>query len=228
MSERSDAEFAELERTVAELRAQLTESTNAYAERRGQQAATIDVLKAMSASPGDPQPVFALIAERALAFCDGEASALALLDGDMLHVRTHRGFPEAAVRDYEAMFPRPVDATTLFGRAILTRALPISTDRGQQQRTNGELGTSPSRGIPPANRCQYPRPNHQTSMATSALAGFFKQFRHHRLDLRDRRKESVGSGVEQLAAQREVFLLLPAGEKAVVPDALKPRRQRMQ
>ena len=103
-----------------------------------------------------------------------------------------------------------------------------TTDRGQQQRTNGELGTYPSRRIPPANRCQYPRPNHQPSMATSALAGLFKQFRHHRLDLCNRRKESVGSGVEQLAAQREVFLLLPAGEKAVVPDALKPRRQRMQ
>ena len=34
-------------------------------ERTAYQAATIDVLKAMSASPGDPQPVFDLIANRA-------------------------------------------------------------------------------------------------------------------------------------------------------------------
>ena len=32
-----------------------------YGERIEHQAATIDVLKAMSASPGDPQPVFDLI-----------------------------------------------------------------------------------------------------------------------------------------------------------------------
>ena len=42
-----------------------------YGERIEQQSATIDVLKVMSASPGDPQPVFDLIVERARAFCDG-------------------------------------------------------------------------------------------------------------------------------------------------------------
>ena len=36
-----------------------------YGERIEQQSATIDVLKAMSASPGDPQPVFDLIVRRA-------------------------------------------------------------------------------------------------------------------------------------------------------------------
>ena len=40
-------------------------ATPKFDERIEHQAATIDVLKAMSASPGDPQPVFDLITRRA-------------------------------------------------------------------------------------------------------------------------------------------------------------------
>ena len=42
-------------------RGMLATRNSEYGERIEQQAATIDVLKVMSASPGDPQPVFDLI-----------------------------------------------------------------------------------------------------------------------------------------------------------------------
>jgi hypothetical protein len=45
------------------------------------------VLKAMSASPGDAQPVFQLIVERARAFCNADNANLALIDRDMLHLQ---------------------------------------------------------------------------------------------------------------------------------------------
>ena len=45
--------------------AELQERKTAFDERIEYQAATNDVLKAMSASPGDAQPVFELIVERA-------------------------------------------------------------------------------------------------------------------------------------------------------------------
>ena len=41
--------------------AELAARNSAFGERIEQQAATIDVLKAMSASPGDAQPVFDLV-----------------------------------------------------------------------------------------------------------------------------------------------------------------------
>ena len=75
MSATADQELAELRRAYEELRhkrdtlaaelqtrtAALAQRNTEYDERIEHQSATIDVLKAMSASPGDPQPVFDLI-----------------------------------------------------------------------------------------------------------------------------------------------------------------------
>ena len=106
---------------IAGAHAALAARNSEYGERIEQQAATIDVLKVMSASPGDTQPVFELIAERARAFCEADGVTVALLDGDMLHLRAHRGYADVSPQDFEARFPLVVDTTTMFGRAILAR-----------------------------------------------------------------------------------------------------------
>jgi GAF domain-containing protein len=110
--------------TLGELRtrtAELATRNSEYGERIEQQAATIDVLKVMSASPSDPQPVFELILERARAFCEADFATAALLDGNMLHLRALSGMTDADAREYETQFPRPVSSSTMFGRAILAR-----------------------------------------------------------------------------------------------------------
>src|SRR5262249_36085710 len=99
-----------------------------FGERTEQQAATIDVLKAMSASPGDARPVFELIVERARAFCEADIAAAALLEGDMLHLQAQSGVTAEHARHYDQQFPRPVDATTQFGRAILARDVVQTPD----------------------------------------------------------------------------------------------------
>jgi hypothetical protein len=53
--------IAELQRQLDECRTKLAARDSEFGERIEHQSATIDVLKAMSASPGDPQPVFDLI-----------------------------------------------------------------------------------------------------------------------------------------------------------------------
>ena len=111
MATTQDDIIAELQRANAELRrerdaalarevtlaGELAVSTAALAQRNTDfderieyQAATIDVLKAMSASPGDAQPVFQLIVERARAFCNADNVNLALVDRDMLHLGARR------------------------------------------------------------------------------------------------------------------------------------------
>jgi GAF domain-containing protein len=108
---------AETYRALQERTAALAARNSEYGERIEQQAATIDVLKVMSSSPGNAQPVFQLIVERARAFCGADQTNLALLDGDMLHLEGTSG----ASASYPAQFPRPVDATSTFGRAIIAR-----------------------------------------------------------------------------------------------------------
>ena len=75
MATTQDDRIAELQRANAVLQekldAALAQRSSEYGERIAHQAATIDVLKAMSASPGDPQPVFDLIVDRARDLCDG-------------------------------------------------------------------------------------------------------------------------------------------------------------
>ena len=66
---------AELRRQLDACRAELAVRNSEFGERIEQQSATIDVLKAMSASPGDPQPVFDLIVRRARDLCNAMVGA---------------------------------------------------------------------------------------------------------------------------------------------------------
>src|SRR6267154_3101271 len=80
--------IAELRRKLDESRAELAARNNAYSERIAYQAAANDVLKVMSASPGDPQPVFDLIVERAR---DGYGVTVYEFDGTLIHWRAATG-----------------------------------------------------------------------------------------------------------------------------------------
>ena len=75
----------------------------------------------MAASPGNAQPVFELIVERARAVCEGNGAGLALFDGELLHARAVCGFDDTQEREWRGFFPRPAGRDTLFGRAILAR-----------------------------------------------------------------------------------------------------------
>src|SRR5436190_24236664 len=78
---------AELQRKLDESRAELAARNSAYSERIAYQAAANDVLKVMSASPGDPQPVFDLIVERAR---DLYGATVYQFDGTLIHWRAAR------------------------------------------------------------------------------------------------------------------------------------------
>jgi two-component system NtrC family sensor kinase len=117
---------AELQRTIAELRrerdAALARRNAEYSERTEHQAATIDVLRAMSASPGDPQPVFNLIVHHARELCGGFAAGLLEYDGQQVHFRSHSGGTTSAeVAEYSGLFPMTPTSESIPCRAILER-----------------------------------------------------------------------------------------------------------
>ena len=113
--------LGELQQRTDELAARNSE----FGERIEHQSATIDVLKAMSASPGDPQPVFDLIARRARDLCNTDTATLLEFDGELVHLRSvvrHAAYvtPDAA-EAFKRLFPMVPTRGFTPGRAILDR-----------------------------------------------------------------------------------------------------------
>ena len=129
MTAKQDDIIAELQHTIAELRqecdAALAQRNTEYGERIDHQSAIIEVLKAMSASPGDAQPVFELIVERARDLCDAYGAIVYEYDGTLIHFRAATGISDdATVREQvAAMYPMPATRYSDAGRAILDRRI---------------------------------------------------------------------------------------------------------
>ena len=128
MATTQDDMIAELQRTIAELQrerdAALALRSSEYGERIAHQSATIDVLKMMSASPGDAQPVFDLICRQARSLLDGPSAVLFEYDGELVHLRAESGTSSvitdaAAFAAYKRGFPMVPVRGSLTCRAIL-------------------------------------------------------------------------------------------------------------
>jgi PAS domain S-box-containing protein len=121
----------EREAAMAEVLRQRTDELAArnseYGERIEHQSATIDVLKAMSASPGDPQPVFDLIVRRARDLCNTPNASLFEFDGELVHRRSSEGIPAyytpEALEAYRGLFPMVPSRGSITCRAILDRQI---------------------------------------------------------------------------------------------------------
>ena len=91
-------------------------------EALGFQRATNDVLGVIGRSPGDVQPVFDAIVERAARLCESEFSTVARLEGDTLHLAAVINLTDKELAAYKTIFPRPVDRSFAMGRAILQKS----------------------------------------------------------------------------------------------------------
>ncbi len=114
---------AETWRALQERTAELALRNSEYGERIEHQAATIDVLKAMSASPGDPQPVFDLICGQARDLLSVENAVLFSYQDGLLDIRADVGTPEmvghSAYEAYRRMLPMTPARGSITGRAVL-------------------------------------------------------------------------------------------------------------
>jgi GAF domain-containing protein len=94
----------------------------ALSESLDQQTATSEILRVISSSPTDVQPVFDTIVRSALRLCNGATAAVFRMDGGILHhPANYGGFPEALAAA-RARYPRPVGMDSIPGIAILTRS----------------------------------------------------------------------------------------------------------
>jgi GAF domain-containing protein len=91
------------------------------AEAREQQTATLEVLRVISSSPGELEPVFETILANATRICEAKFGILYLRDGEAFRLRALHGAPPAFA---EASWRDPVvqpGPRTGFGRVIQTK-----------------------------------------------------------------------------------------------------------
>src|SRR5262245_7308101 len=102
---------------------ELRQRTDDLSEALEQQTATSEVLRVISSSPPDVQPVFDTIAERAVRLGGGQFSFVVRFDGDLLHLAGCHGLSAEGLEAFRRVLPRPAGEDTAVGRAILHRAV---------------------------------------------------------------------------------------------------------
>jgi two-component system, NtrC family, sensor kinase len=107
----------------ADLVEELAIARRELAEARELQAASSEVLRVISASPSDVQPVFDAIAERALRLCQGQFSFVFRFDDGLFQFGASHGLTPEGLEAWRRELPRPADEGTAVGRAILRRAI---------------------------------------------------------------------------------------------------------
>jgi GAF domain-containing protein len=86
-----------------------------------QQTATSEVLQIISGSPGDPQPVFATMLEKAVRICDAKFGNIYRWNGEALHALAAYNTPVAFAEERQRSAYRPGLKSAL-GRMIATKA----------------------------------------------------------------------------------------------------------
>jgi GAF domain-containing protein/CheY-like chemotaxis protein/anti-sigma regulatory factor (Ser/Thr protein kinase) len=86
-----------------------------------QQTATGEILRVISSSPTDEQPVFEAIVENARQLCEAAYSVVILAEAGELKLSAVRGVDEAGIAAFARAYPRPIARDTTSGRALLER-----------------------------------------------------------------------------------------------------------
>src|SRR5262245_14947524 len=115
-------ELEEKNRTITQAHAQVSEALE-------RQTATSEILRVISSSPTDVQPVFDAIARNAVTLCSGRNALVLRFDGEMLHLAGHHGVSREGLERNQRAFPRRPWRDSPTGRAFLDRSVVHVPDR---------------------------------------------------------------------------------------------------
>ncbi len=106
-----------LERKNKALRLQLREALE-------QQTATSEILRVISGSPTDVQPVFDTIVRSAVRLCDARFALVYQLNDEVVHLVSHHNYPAEALEQFRRTFSRRLsEGGTVVAQAMLRRAV---------------------------------------------------------------------------------------------------------
>ena len=105
--------YAKLERENKALKLQVREALE-------QQTATSEILRVISGSPTDVQPVFDTIARSAVRLCDARFALVYRLEGEIVHLVSHHNYPADALEQFRRTFSRSLsEGGTVVAQAML-------------------------------------------------------------------------------------------------------------
>ena len=104
-------------RLLTELQAKNADLTQALE----QQTATSEILRVISRSPTDVQPVFDTIVASAVSLCDARQGAVYQFDGELMHFVAHHNYRPEVLGVLQGMYPRSPQPDQISGRAIVAR-----------------------------------------------------------------------------------------------------------
>jgi GAF domain-containing protein len=114
-------------------------------EALDQQTATSEILRVISSSPTDIQPVFDAIARNAVALCGGIRALVLRFDGTMLHIAGHHNIDPGGVEQIWRAFPRHASRDYPPDQALLDRSVVHVPDL--QAATEFGASTARQRGV---------------------------------------------------------------------------------
>jgi signal transduction histidine kinase len=124
---------ATLQESYAGLERKVEERTGELREALEQQTATAEILRVISSSPSDLQPIMDAVAENAARLCEANTAIILRVEGSQLRlVASYGDMPVAAATREEGI---PLDPRTISGRAVLEqrvihiRDLAVETER---------------------------------------------------------------------------------------------------
>jgi GAF domain-containing protein len=113
--------YTTLENRVEARTRELAEANTELTESLEQQTATGEILRVISSSPTDVQPVFDTIVRSAVRLCDGLYGAVNMFDGEMiLYPSANYNYTPEAMAAVKRMYPTRPGRHQLIGRAVLS------------------------------------------------------------------------------------------------------------
>jgi len=109
-------ELQEKNRALTEAHAQVSEALE-------QQTATSEILRVISSSPTDVQPVFDTIIRSAATLCSATFGNVQRFDGEFMHLVAHYSHSPEWLASMQQLYPRRPDRTQSASRAVLSRGV---------------------------------------------------------------------------------------------------------
>jgi signal transduction histidine kinase len=147
-----DELLAEKARAAENLEREVEQRTRELSKALEQQTATAEILRVISTSPTDAQPVFETIVKNAVSLSGSLFANVFRFDGELLHFVTSHNVGPDYLELLKSKYPMRADASQVSGRVILTKSIVrlhnALTDSDYDQRFPAAMGWRRMLGVP--------------------------------------------------------------------------------